>query len=261
GVVGFPLAPERAVFSDPTPYIIDFYNSIKDGSINSTIVREFLEKESVKLAATPEDKNSYYYEVRERFNKTHSPLDFLFLQRSNFNGMIRFNSKGGYNVPFCRKPNRFAPALITKIVNQVKHVEYLIQSNEDWSFKVMKFEEIFDKVAENDFIYLDPPYIDRHDQYFESWNQEKADQLATLTQNSPAEYALSMWYKNKYRENEYLKQWDSGILRTTEHFYHVGGKAANRNAMVEALIISENTVNNDLFTPPLQTRQLTLNIN
>ena len=32
---------------------------------------------------------SHYYEIREHFNKTHEPLDFLFLNRAGFNGMIR----------------------------------------------------------------------------------------------------------------------------------------------------------------------------
>ena len=107
GVVGFNIAPRKAIFSDTNPYIIKFYNDLQSGKINEKIAREFLEKESVKLSATPPDKTSYYYEVRDRFNKEHSSLDFLFLQRSNFNGMMRFNNQGNYNVPFGRKPERF----------------------------------------------------------------------------------------------------------------------------------------------------------
>ena len=33
GVVGFNVEPERAVFADVNPHIINFYNRIKDGSI------------------------------------------------------------------------------------------------------------------------------------------------------------------------------------------------------------------------------------
>lgn len=35
GVVGFNVEPERAVFADVNPHIINFYNRIKDGSITS----------------------------------------------------------------------------------------------------------------------------------------------------------------------------------------------------------------------------------
>lgn len=78
---------------DTNPHLINFYQAIADGEITPEITREFLNKEGEKL----------YYELRERFNKDHQPLDFLFLNRSGFNGMICFNRKGGFNIPFCRK--------------------------------------------------------------------------------------------------------------------------------------------------------------
>ena len=35
GVVGFNLEPEQAVFADVNPYIIEFYNQVKQGRITS----------------------------------------------------------------------------------------------------------------------------------------------------------------------------------------------------------------------------------
>lgn len=243
GVVGFNIAPQKAVFSDTNPHIIKFYKEIQQKKITSTLVRDFLESEGEKLANSPIDKNSYYYEVRERFNREHSSLDFLFLQRSNFNGVMRFNSKGGYNVPFGRKANRFRKALITKIVNQVKWVEEIMEGK-DWQFICMPFTEAFKLMKKGDFVYLDPPYIGRYDGYYDSWNEDLANKLAELTQNGPAGYAFSMWYKNKFRENEHIKLWTKGNLLTTEHFYHVGAKENNRNAMIEALVVSSDNINN-----------------
>lgn len=242
GVVGFNIAPEKAVFSDINPHLINFYRSIQSGEITSSKVRGYLESEAPKLAATPADKNSYYYTVRDRFNSNGSPLDFIFLQRSNFNGMMRFNKHGQYNVPFCRKPERFRPALITKIVNQVAWVEDLIHSHPHWSFSVMDFEEVFSETRRGDFLYLDPPYIDRHDEYFSAWSHDSAVKLASCAQQSEAGFALSMWLKNKYRYNDHISLWDFGVLCTTEHFYHIGAKESNRNAMTEALVISPHNV-------------------
>lgn len=70
------------------------------------------------------DERHYYY-VRDRFNEDHNILDFLFLNRSCFNGMIRFNKNYRFNVPYGHKPQRFSKAYVTKIVNQVKHLENL----------------------------------------------------------------------------------------------------------------------------------------
>lgn len=244
GVVGFNIAPERAIFSDTNPYIIQFYNDIKTGVITAEITRNFLEEESIKLSQTPADKTSYYYDVRKRFNDTHSSLDFLFLQRSNFNGVMRFNSKGEYNVPFGRKPDRFQKALITKIVNQVAWVEALLK-NRDWQFKVLSFEKVFPLMKHGDFVYLDPPYVNRYDGYYDSWSEEYANLLSDLAQNGEAGYAFSMWYQNRYRKNEHINKWGKGTLLTTEHFYHVGGKQINRNSMIESLVISKNCVSSN----------------
>lgn len=242
GVVGFNLEPQRAIFSDTNPYIIQFYKDIQSRKITSEIVRDYLETEAIKLALTPADKSSYYYEVRDRFNKTHNSLDFLFLQRSNFNGMIRFNSRGEYNVPFGRKPDRFKKALITKIVNQIAWVEKILEGK-DWQFICMPFTEAFKMMSNNDFAYLDPPYIDRYNGYYDSWNEEYALLLADLAQKGNAGYAFSMWYENKYRKNSHIEKWPSGVLLTTEHFYHLGAKESNRNKMIEALIVSEINLN------------------
>ncbi|MEB6181991.1 Dam family site-specific DNA-(adenine-N6)-methyltransferase [Enterococcus casseliflavus] len=246
GVVGFNLEPQRAIFSDTNPFIIQFYKDVQSGKITPSVVREYLEEEAVKLSLTPEDKRSYYYEVRDRFNLHHSSLDFLFLQRSNFNGMIRFNKNGRYNVPFGRKPERFQKALITKIVNQVSWVSSIMHGKE-WQFICMPFSEAFKRMKKNDFVYLDPPYIDRYDGYYDAWSQDLADLLVSLTEGGDAGYAFSMWYENKYRKNHYLDKWTKGTLLTTEHFYHFGGKTSNRNKMIEALIVSENNVNPSLI--------------
>ncbi len=254
GVVGFNLAPKKAVFSDTNPYIINFYNDIKNGNITAEIVREYLEREGKKLEKTPADKNSYYYTVRNRFNETHSSLDFLFLQRSNFNGMMRFNSNGIYNVPFGRKPERFQKALITKITNQVRSVQELILNN-DWDFQTMTFEKSFELMKEGDFVYLDPPYIGRYDGYFDTWSDEKANLLLNLTLSTEANFAFSMWYKNSYRTNEHIKEWTKGKLLTTEHFYHIGGKEKNRNQMIEALIVSPNAVSSGIISTTTDNNQ------
>ena len=129
-MVGLNLAPKHAVFSDTNPYVIELYKQIKEDKINSYVVREFLEYEGEQLALKDEE---HYYYIRDRFNESHNPLDFLFLNRSCFNGMIRFNKNYKFNVPYGHKPQRFAKAYVTKIVNQVRFLENKIR-DKDWQF-------------------------------------------------------------------------------------------------------------------------------
>ena len=90
GVVAFNLRPQKAFLSDSNPHIVAFYEQVAKGRITPALVSEFLKTEGEKLSAFGAD---YYYEVRDRFNAKHHPLDFLFLSRSCFNGLVRFNRK------------------------------------------------------------------------------------------------------------------------------------------------------------------------
>lgn len=235
GVVGFNLAPMKAVFSDTNPHIIELYKAIQSGKITSKSVREFLEFEGAILA---EKDDEHYYFIRERFNEKHDPLDFLFLNRSCFNGMIRFNRYYRFNVPYGHKPKRFAKAYITKIVNQVRHLETVFSEN-DWKFHCCSFEETIAHAGEGDFVYCDPPYIGRHVDYYDSWDEEHEIALKNALYASHARFMLSTWDENKYRKNEYIDTvWDGCYKLNKEHFYHVGAKEKNRNSMMEALLMN-----------------------
>jgi len=207
---------------------------IYDGSLSPKEVRLYLSAEGKKLLSNGE---KYYYLVRERFNKNCNPLDFIFLNRSCFNGVMRFNSRGEFNVPFCRKPDRFRQAYVTKIVNQIAQIQKIMRGK-DWEFRVGDWRECLENVTADDFVYLDPPYLGRHTDYYQQWSENDAAELARLAQNLPCGFALSMWKENKYRLNEHLRRYWNGLVeRTFTHFYHVGSTENLRNAMEEALLI------------------------
>jgi len=234
GVVAFNIRPNRAILADTNPHLINFYNEIKNNTINPNIVKHYLEEEGNKLL----NIEDYYYEVRQRFNDFHNPLDFLFINRAGFNGMIRFNKKGGHNVPFCKKPNRFAKAYITKIVNQVDNIQKIIKNN-DYTFLNQSFEKTIVMASEEDILYCDPPYIDRYVDYYNGWNKKNENKLNQLLEQFKGKFILSTWHSNKYRKNEYLNTiWKKFNLVTKEHFYHLGGSENNRNSMLEALILN-----------------------
>ena len=235
GVVGFNACPDYTVFNDLNPHVINFYQAIKEGRITPSIARKYLEEEGEKLRRKGDE---YYYEVRARFNEYHSPLDFLFLSRACFNGVMRFNSKGGFNVPFCKKRERFSRAYITKIVNQIAHVCQLLKLY-DWEFRHGDFEDLILNATEDDFIYCDPPYYGRHVDYYNTWGEEEEGRLSKVLHETKAKFILSTWHSNKYRENLCIdKYWGDFYLLTKEHFYHIGAKEDNRNAMLEALILN-----------------------
>lgn len=234
GVVALNLAPQRAVLADSNPHVINLYRAIQRGEINSDVVREFLGEEGRKLSLRGAD---YYYEVRARFNISGSPFDFLFLNRSCFNGVLRFNKSGKFNVPFGHKPQRFSKAYITKIANQVNWTAKQMAGKEiDW--RVADWKNTLAEAQPNDFVYMDPPYIGRHADYYNSWNEEAASFLASAARKLPCGFAVSMWLENVHRRNLHIGQcWSDMEIAEFAHFYHVGSRESFRNKMTEALIL------------------------
>lgn len=233
GAVAFNLAPQRAILCDINPHLINFYSSILSGEITPEMVKDYLTREGENLSTFGEKR---YYLVRDRFNQEHSPLDFLFLNRAGFNGMIRFNKKGEFNVPFCRKPQRFSQAYVTKIVNQVRYVSKLLKLKQ-FTFKCQNFSKTIQEAGQSDILYCDPPYIDRHVDYYNGWNSTHETELFEQLSRFGGKFILSTWHHNDYRENEYIRLfWSKFRILTRQHYYYVGAREENRNSMMEALV-------------------------
>jgi DNA adenine methylase len=240
GVVLFNMQPDKALVSDTNKHIIALYQQTQNGTIDEVIVKEYLKNANEYLKKGGQD---YYLEIRKQFNASGNPLDFLFLNRSCFNGVMRFNSKGGYNVPFGHKPERFAQAYITKIIHQISWIKKMMK-DKDWIFEVADWKTTVNQAQQNDFIYLDPPYIGRNADYFNTWDEKEANDLAATVQKLPCNFALSMWLENKYRKNDHIENhWNGLEIKTFTHFYHVGASEDLRNEMQEALVLSNKNLN------------------
>lgn len=239
GVVGF-NSPMRGahIVGDTNPHIINFYRGVQNGEISQFTMRAYLEKESRLLAEADEDGYAHFRKVRDRFNVEHSPYDFIFLSRTGFNGMMRFNRHGDWNIPFCKKPDRFTPAYITKICNQISHVSRIIRKK-TWEFSNVSFIETIERAEAGDIIYCDPPYFGRYVDYYNGWTEQDEHELFEALNRTQAKFILSTWHHNEYRPNEMVNRyWNRFNITTRNHFYHGGGHIENRHAVVEALVFN-----------------------
>lgn len=238
GVVAFNAGYKNAILNDTNPHIINFYKGIQQKEITAPLMKQYLEQEGSFLSKADNNGYEHYLKVRSRFNSgAFSPYDFIFLSRAGFNGMMRFGSKGNWNIPFCKKPDRFAQAYITKITNQVANVAQIIQPEPDWVFHNTSFANIIPLAAENDIIYCDPPYYGRHVDYYNGWKEADEALLFQLLSETKAKFILSTWHHNDWRANEMVeKYWNKFNVVTKDHFYHNGGNLENRKTVVEALV-------------------------
>ena len=237
GVVAFNLAFDRAILSDVNPHIVRFYRDIQAGAVSPILVRAYLEREGEALRLAERDGYAHFNLIRDRFNRNRNPLDFLFLSRAGFNGMMRFNGKGEWNIPFCKKPARFSKAYVTKIVNQVQNVSRVIRPS--WQFREARFEDTIAAAKAGDLIYCDPPYWGRHTDYYGRWDDADEERLFEMLSATRAHFILSTWHHNDYRENSMVKRyWRHFNVVTREHFHHSGAKLHNRRSIVEALVFN-----------------------
>src|SRR5262249_46157696 len=212
-----------------------FYRAVQDETITPGLIRAYLQDEGPTLA---QRGAPYYYEVRDRFNAKPNPLDFLFLSRACFNGVMRFNRQGMFNVPFCHKSEGFSPTYITKIVNQVQAFSEVLRDRQ-WCFEVADFRDTLARATSRDFVYADPPYAGRHVDYFGSWDATDEEALVTRLKLLACPFLLSSLRANRYRKNAAIDvHWTSSgfTVATVKHFYHVGSTQNLRHAMTEALV-------------------------
>ncbi|MGP1444798.1 MAG: DNA adenine methylase [Treponema sp.] len=241
GVVAFNSEAQKALLSDINPHIISFYQKLHAREITPQHIREYLYCEGEKLKEAAGDGSIYYKTVRNRFNTTYNVLDFLFLSRTGFNGMIRFNKNGQWNIPFCKKQQRFSKSYITKIVHQAENC--LSRMTDDWVFKNKDFREILVGANNSDFIYCDPPYAGRYTDYYSGWSEEDEHDLFELLKATKAKFILSSWHHNDFRYNDNIKKYEENFhVITQEHFYHAGAKEKNRKPIVEALVMNYTPV-------------------
>jgi len=207
GVVAINSGYNNAILNDTNPHIINFYKKIQNKEITPQSMKKYLEKEGNLLREAENNGYEHYLKVRSRFNSGEfSPYDFIFLSRAGFNGMMRFNNKGHWNIPFCKKPDRFAQAYVTKITNQVSAVSRIIKTEPYWTFHNKSFSEIIPLANENDIIYCDPPYYGRHVDYFNGWTEEDEELLFNLLSETKAKFILSTWHHNDWRENDMINK-------------------------------------------------------
>ena len=100
GAVLLNIQPPRALVADSCVHIVNFYRALQSGDITAARVEAFLIAEGERLRT---EGAPHYYAVRDRFNNAGNPLDFLFLSRACFNGLIRFNSERGIQYPILQE--------------------------------------------------------------------------------------------------------------------------------------------------------------
>lgn len=166
GALFFYLEPKKAIINDINSKLMNFYKGVKSDFANLKSELSDIEKtyknnrkkfEELKAQNPTErvedDNEKLYYEIRNMFNdlaeqKYSDALLYFFINKTAYSGMIRYNAKGEFNVPYGRYAN-MNTSLVTKSHNK------LLENTEIYN---SDYKEIFEMAKQDDFIFLDPPY-------------------------------------------------------------------------------------------------------
>jgi DNA adenine methylase len=137
--------------------LINSYNIIKNNVEELIFNLKLLENEYLSLEK--DDRKEYFYNIRKQYNSyrltknemsLQKATEFIFLNRTCFNGLYRVNKNGDFNVPMGNYKN---PTICDE--DNLKALSKLIK-NVNFEYGDYKTSQKY--IKKNTFVYFDPPY-------------------------------------------------------------------------------------------------------
>lgn len=137
--------------------LINSYNVIKNNV--EDLITNLKQMETEYLQLEQEERKNYFYNKRDEYNNytlkeneqnIQRAAQFIYLNRTCFNGLYRVNKAGKFNVPMGSHKN---PTICDE--ENLRNLSELIQNVQ---FQYGDYKRSMEYVTENTFMYFDPPY-------------------------------------------------------------------------------------------------------
>ena len=155
GALFFATRPERAVLSDVNPRLPEAYRALRDEL-----------QETIAVLKGWANEKETYYKVRAMAYETtaYRAAQFIYLNRTCWNGLYRVNRQGRFNVPFGNH---------RRAVFGADHLLEISEALQNASVLCCDFEAVVEGGRQGDFFYFDPPYTSLHAQNgFRQYNEK-----------------------------------------------------------------------------------------
>ena len=213
--------------------LINCYKVIKENV--EELITELKNRETRYFEIEREERQNYFYEIRKEYNsyKLEDELnvkraaEFIFLNRTCFNGLYRVNRSGEFNVPFGKYNN---PKICDS--ENLRNLSKLIQNV---NFKYGNYAESNKHITEKTFVYFDPPYRPLSStSAFTSYTKEDF--------NDESQKELATYYKELDNKNVKLMLSNSNPKNTNENdtFFEEIYKGFNLNEVSAKRRITAN---------------------
>ncbi len=137
---------DHYLLADINPDLINLYNHLKEAPEQLI--------EDCKVLFQPEyNQKEVYLALRVEFNQCtdtyRRSILFLYMNRHGFNGLCRYNKKGGFNVPFGSYKKPYFPE---------KEMIYFAEKAKKATFVCESYTQTFARARKGSVVYCDPPY-------------------------------------------------------------------------------------------------------
>ncbi|KEZ48205.1 DNA adenine methylase [Metabacillus indicus] len=228
GAVFFTLKPDEAILNDINKDLIDTYRGVKT---RWRKVYHCLSEHSLLHS------KEYYYDIR---SSTYTSLEersaqFIYLNRTCFNGIYRVNKKGKFNVPIGSK---------TRVLLDTDNFRAQSLALKKTRIFNKDFEDIIEMAVKDDFLFVDPPYTVRHNKNgFIKYNEilfTWEDQLRLSKSLARAkDRGVKIILTNASHESirELYKPYDFNFLETSR-YSSISATAVNRSNFEELIVMA-----------------------
>lgn len=228
GSMFFALKPTQATLSDINKDLINLYIVMRDHSVDlkaKMIIHNSLHSDT------------YYYSIRAATPKDNveRAAQFLYLNRTCYNGMYRVNMKGKFNVPIGTKKD---------CIYDIDKFDYYAEVLKNATILVSDFEPVIQLAAEGDLIIADPPYASKdkngsfikyNEKLFNWDDQLRLHKALVEAMKKKAKIILT----NAYCKDIIELYKNSGFsVSQLSRFSGISGKSSGRGAVSELLITS-----------------------
>ena len=142
---------------DTNQDLINAYNVIKTNV--QSLITKLKKCEDEYIPLDMEKRKEYYYKVRDEYNSEEvkdanlsvkRAAEFIFLNKTCFNGLYRVNQNGKFNVPMgkYKKPIICDEENLKKLAKLLQNVQIICGD----------YQDTVDIVDNKSFVYFDPPY-------------------------------------------------------------------------------------------------------
>lgn len=190
GTVLMNVNAKKLFYNEKNSKLYELFNILKDKFLLEKI------KNIIQQFELDNQNEKGYLALREEYNKSSNEIMLFTLICHSFSNSMRFNKKGGFNIPFGKRTLTIPEIQNIQDAFNFLSLNTVVSTNQD-------FEDVI--IPLNSFVYCDPPYFGSTAVYNEGngWLEKDENRLRIFLQKLNQPWALS----NELVKNITLREW------------------------------------------------------